>query len=207
MSFEWFSDGILIGNETSSSLELTQDLAGALISVKARYTDQNGAIEILEANAASPVMDVSYPTSGHVVLNITQPKQFELLTADVSNISDNDGISNVTYQWLLDGTPIEGETSLNYRIKEADLGSDISFVLTVLDGEGNSSTVNSVAATILEGTPPLSLHLNLESENVVGSQGSATFVVKSSHASVLSNYSKINIINGEIRRFQPRKMV
>ena len=92
-----------------------------------------------------------------------------------------------------DGTPIEGETSLNYRIKEADLGSDMSFVLTVLDGEG-SSTVNSVAATILEGTPPLSLNLNLESENVVGSAGSATFVVKSSHASVLNNYSKINVI-------------
>ncbi|MDA7776524.1 putative Ig domain-containing protein, partial [Alphaproteobacteria bacterium] len=199
LSFEWFSDGILIGNETSSSLELTQDLAGFLISVKVSYTDKNGTPEIVEAIAASPVIDVSYPTSGNVVLNLTEPEQFEMLTADISDIYDDDGISTMTYQWLLDGAPIEEETTLNYRIKEADLGSDISFAVTVLDGEGNSSTVNSVAASILEGTSPLSLNLDLESENVVGSSGSVTFVVQSSHASILSDYSKVEIDNGEIQ--------
>ena len=200
LSFEWFSDGVLIENETSSSLYLNQDLAGRLISARVKYTDQHGTPEFVEATATSPVIDISYPVSGDVILSSTHPKQFELLSADVSDISDDDGIVEITNQWLLDGVPIKGETSLNYRVQESDLGGEISFAATVLDAEGVSSIVSSVAATILEGTPPLQFNLNLESKGVVGSAASADFVVQSSHASVLIDSSKIEINNGEIQK-------
>ena len=122
LSFEWYSDGDLIENETTSSLLLAQELAGRLISAKVKYIDQRGNAETVEAVASSPVIDISYPSSGIVAFGSSVFNQFELVTADVSQISDDDGISKLSLAWLSDGKFIEGASGFSYRIKEADLG-------------------------------------------------------------------------------------
>ena len=48
----------------------------------------------------------------------------ETLTASTSGITDPDGLDNAvfTYQWLADGSDIDGATSTNYTLTAADEG-------------------------------------------------------------------------------------
>ena len=65
----------------------------------------------------------------------------EVLTADTSGISDEDGIDNVLfeYQWMRTGvelTNIPGATSSTYQITEDDLGQAILVTVSFLDDRG-----------------------------------------------------------------------
>ena len=67
----------------------------------------------------------------------------ETLTVDISNISD-DGIGNFEYQWLRDGTEIDGETSSSYYLLLSDLKKSISVSLKHTDQLENVQILNSL---------------------------------------------------------------
>ena len=83
----------------------------------------------------------------------------ETLTVDTSNISDGDGMVNVTfvYQWISnDGTTatdITDESSSTYIIKPWDLGKYIKARVSFADDAGNEETLTSVATTAVEASP------------------------------------------------------
>ena len=74
-----------------------------------------------------------------------------VLTADVSAITDEDGLSNVTfsYQWIrVEGgveTEIADATSASYTLTEDDEGKDIQVRVSFTDDAGNSETLTSPA--------------------------------------------------------------
>ena len=202
LSFEWYSDGDLIENETTSSLLLAQELAGRLISAKVKYTDQRGNAETVEAVASSPVIDISYPSSGIVTFGSSVFNQFELVTADVSQISDDDGISKLSLAWLSDGKFIEGASGFSYRIKEADLGKKISVEVSVEDQEGDVSKILSNPQMVSPGVLPFDFELKFKNEIVVEAGESIQFVIEASHAAKLNEEAKLNINNGEVTSIQ-----
>ena len=73
----------------------------------------------------------------------------QLLTADTSGISDEDGLGLFSYQWFRDGVAISGATASTYTLGDADVGTTITVVASYTDSEGTNELVGSA------GTGPI----------------------------------------------------
>ncbi len=71
----------------------------------------------------------------------------QTLTADMSGISDADGLGNVTYgyQWLADNTQIDGATNSTYTLQASDNGKAIKVRVTFTDDAWNQESLTSAA--------------------------------------------------------------
>ena len=67
----------------------------------------------------------------------------QTLTADVSGISDADGLGAFSYQWLRDGANIAGATSSTYTLGDADVGTQISVQVSYTDAHGTAESLTS----------------------------------------------------------------
>ena len=79
----------------------------------------------------------------------------ETLTADLSGIADDDGLSNAvfSYQWQADGADISDATSDTYTLAEADEGKAVSVKVSFTDDAGNDETLTSAATAAAEAKP------------------------------------------------------
>ena len=97
------------------------------------------------------------PATGRPVVNRT-PSVGGTLTADVSGISDGDGLENATFthQWLADDVEIAGATGARYTVVSGDEGKAIRVRVSFTDDSGNEETLTS-AATEAVTAPALQL--------------------------------------------------
>ena len=74
------------------------------------------------------------------------------LTADVTGISDTDGLDDASfsYQWLADGSELSGATGSSYTPVSADVGKAISVRVSFTDDGGNAETLVSAATAAVE---------------------------------------------------------
>ena len=74
----------------------------------------------------------------------------QTLTASTSDISDADGLDNVSYgyQWLADDTEIDGATSSTYTVQSSDNGKVIKVRVTFTDDAGHEETLTSAATEV-----------------------------------------------------------
>ena len=66
----------------------------------------------------------------------------QTLTASTTEISDSDGLTNVTYsyQWLADDTNIDGATNATYTVQSTDNGKVIKVRVSFTDDAGSDGT-------------------------------------------------------------------
>ena len=149
-TFKWFRDGNLT-DTTTSSYPLGEVDVGSTIHVVASYTDSEGIIrDLTRSTSTGTIADVDDPVTGEVTIdgNLVQRDR---LTANVSDLDDLDGaLTNFTYQWLRDGSPLIGQTSITYVLTQDDVGNRISVRANFIDGNGNpmfkiSSQTNVIA--------------------------------------------------------------
>ena len=103
---------------------------------------------------------------------IGTPEVGRELTADTSDISDADGLTNATfsYRWLADDAPIADATGDRYTLLDADRGKAIRARVSFTDDAGNEESVDS------EATAAVRLPLTASVSNVPDSHdGSAAF--------------------------------
>ena len=88
----------------------------------------------------------------------------ETLTAYVSGIADQDGLSGAafSYQWLADGADITGATSDTYTLTDSDEGKTISVTVSFTDDAGHAEELTSAATDAVAGLPPPPLTASLE---------------------------------------------
>jgi len=84
-------------------------------------------------------------------VNITgSPVEYQVLTADVTTLSDPDGLGAFSYQWKRDGSDVSDATASTYTLVAADVGTSISVTVSYTDAGGTLETVDSAATpTIL----------------------------------------------------------
>ena len=106
----------------------------------------------------------------------------ELLTADISNIGDPDGVANADfeYQWIADdGTTdsvIDGANSSTYTLVEDDAGNAVKVRVSFTDDEGNAEELTSGATAIVLPAPKVTV---IEGEAPVGAFQEATVALVS----------------------------
>ena len=166
--YQWLSsDGGTItdlqgATESRYTLKLADE--GRTVSVRVSFTDRHGYAESLESLPTAPVVGVvNSPASGLPIISGTAEVS-NTLTADISEISDADGLVNATfsYQWIAnDGTAeteIAGATSSTYTLALDDVGNTIAVRVRFTDDYGFEETLTSepTAAVIVRISSPAS---------------------------------------------------
>ena len=121
---------------------LTDSDVGTTISVRVDYTDGFGTAESLTSAATAVVTNVNDTPVGLPIITGTV-EQGQVLTAETTGISDDDGLGTFQYQWLRDGAAIGGANSSSYTLVSADVGTAISVTVSYTDGHGAAEAVTS----------------------------------------------------------------
>ena len=161
-SYQWIAnDGTTdtdIENATAATYTLVTADEGKTIKVRVGFTDDANNEETLtgaptEAVEAKP----NSPATGAPTISGTA-QLGETLTADVSGITDADGLTDVSYiyQWIAnDGTTdtdISGQTGSTYTLVSADGGKTIKVRVGFTDDANNSETLTSEATATVPTT-------------------------------------------------------
>ena len=150
-SFQWLRDGEPIEGASAVSYVLVAADDGAAVSVRVSFVDGRGFAESRASDSTAAVLWPNSRASG-VPLVLGTAQVGEELTADVSGIADADGLQSAvfSFQWLRDGEPIEGASSVSYVLVAADDGAAVSVRVSFVDGRGfaESRASDSTAAVL-----------------------------------------------------------
>jgi hypothetical protein len=139
ISYQWYRDGLAIGGATGASYTTVAADVGAVLTVRADYTDDQGTVESVTSAPTAAVGNVNDP--GAVSIDNLSPVQGETLTASVS---DADGASGaISYQWYRDGLAIGGATGASYTTVAADVGAVLTVRADYTDDQGTVESVTS----------------------------------------------------------------
>ena len=151
-----------ISRATSSSYSLTVDDIGNTIKVQVSFTDDDGYTERATSDATEPVnRPPNVLSTGEPAITGTL-QVGEVLTADISAISDDNGLSSpgFTYQWIKTNgntdSAIPGATAPTYRLTASDPGNFIKVQVSFTDDDGYTEMATS-AATETVNQPPNAL--------------------------------------------------
>ena len=80
----------------------------------------------------------------------------QTLTADTTGVADEDGLSNVQYeyQWLADDTDIAGATGLTYTLTDSEESKAITVQVSFTDDAGNNEALTSAATGAVSAAEP-----------------------------------------------------
>ena len=90
------------------------------------------------------------------------PQVEQTLTADTSSITDEDGLTNVSYsyQWLAGGSDIAGAAGSTYTLTASEQGQTVQVRVTFTDDADNEETLTSAATAEVTAAPaPLTASL------------------------------------------------
>ena len=157
---EDWDDRCPIGNPWEPTYHLYLPLRGDTIKVYVSFMDDGGNVETLVSETVGPVAYPNSPARAAPLLSGT-PRVGERLSAHSHGIYDSNGITenrvfSYRYQWIADGTDIEGATSWSYVVKSTDVGKRIKFILYFTDDDGWPEKLVS---------PPTSLVVAADSDN------------------------------------------
>ena len=87
-----------IENATSKTYTLGDEDVGREVRVRVSYTDGNSTDETLTSEATAAVRNINDSPSGSVSIDGTAEED-QILTANVDNVADEDGLGAFSYQW------------------------------------------------------------------------------------------------------------
>ena len=183
-----------IAGETDSTYTLVLADLGKTIKVQVTFTDDADNDETLTSEATVAVAAApNRDATGQPTISGT-PQVDETLTADTSAISDEDGLSNVSYQyqWLRDGADIAGQTNSTYRLVSADQDKTIKVRVTFRDDADNAESLTSVATTAVAARPTPAVLLTASFANVPADHNGGNFTFQLNFSeNVEAGYARI----------------
>ena len=186
-AYQWRGGGLTIIGATGSTYTLTASDQGKTITVRVRFIDDRNSIESRISNATTAVAAApNRQATGKPTISGT-PQVGQTLTADTSNISDLDGITNPTfaYQWRGGGLTIIGATGSTYTLTASDQGKTITVRVRFIDDRNSiesriSNATTAVAAApnrqatgkpTIGGTPQVGETLTADTANIADEDG------------------------------------
>ena len=153
--YQWVAGGSDIGGATGSSHTLTTSEQGQTIQVRVTFTDDRDNQETITSEATVAVTPAPNRDATGLPAISGTPQVDETLTADTSGISDEDGLSNVSYnyRWIAGGSDIDGATGATYTLTASEQGQTIRVRVDFTDDRNNSESLTS-EATVAVATKP-----------------------------------------------------
>ncbi len=116
------------------------------------YKVNDGRVDSNTVVVSITVNPIGDPTFGQPAIT-GLAKEYETLTTDTSGISDADGVTNFTYEWLRGSSAIAGATGSTYVVTSSDIGSTISVKVTYTDNQGSvEGPLTSSATSVVINT-------------------------------------------------------
>ena len=167
--YEWKRNGANISGATGtgSTYKLTLADVGKQMTVIAFYFDGTGVEKSVTSAATATVVRIDNLPTGAVTITGT-PYVNAVLGANVSGISDLDGIFELTYQWKRGGITNVGGNINYYTVTSADLGYTISVTVNVIDNFGTVAGVTSTATAVVTNAPNQSSSVTISGSTVQG---------------------------------------
>ena len=153
--YQWIAGGTDIDGATGSSYTLTSNEQGKMLRVRVTFTDDASNAESLTSAATAQVeARPNTPATGLPTISGT-PQVDETLTADTSGISDDDGLTNVSYsyQWIAGGLDIDGATGSSYTLTSNEQGRMLRVRVTFTDDASNAESLTSAATEAVTAKP------------------------------------------------------
>ena len=153
-TYQWTADGTDIEGAAGSSFTLTSDQEGDTVQVRVTFTDDDGFSETLTSAATEAVAAANTPPTGLPAISGTH-QVGQKLTADTSGISDQDGLSNVSYryQWIAGGSNIDGATGSSFTPTATQQGQTIQVRVAFTDDGDNQESLTSEATAAVAARP------------------------------------------------------
>ena len=149
--YQWLADGVEVG--TASTYKLTDNDKGKRISLQVTFIDNDGFEESATATTSTPVAALNNPASVAVYGDVRVGERLTAVIADANGVP-----SDVTYQWLADGTEV-GNTS-SYTPTETDKGKRLSVQVSFTDNDGFTEDVLSTTEPVKALNKPASVVIN-----------------------------------------------
>ena len=158
-TYQWLRGDAEIAGATGETYTLVAEDEGRTVKVTVSFTDAEGNPETLTSDPTGEVeaKPNTRATGAPTIDGIARVG--ETLTADVTGIIDDDGLTNVvfSYQWLRsDGgsdSNIQDATGSSYTLVAADEGKTIKVEVSFTDAEGNPETLTSDPTGEVEAKP------------------------------------------------------
>ena len=159
-SYQWLADDTAITNAGASTYTLTTGEQGKAIKVQATFTDDAGNDESVTSDATEAVTVVNTRATGAPTITGTA-QMGETLTADTSDIGDDDGLSGAVFahQWIrrdpatATEADIDGATGTTYTVTTEDEGKALKVRVTFTDDGGNGETLTSSSTGAVAAAP------------------------------------------------------
>ena len=185
--YQWISGGTDIDGATGSSYLLTSSEQGQTIKVRVSFIDDRNNAEARTSDATVAVIAVpNRQATGKPTIDGTA-RVGQTLTADTSNISDLDGITNATffYQWRAGGLTIIGANRSTYTLTASEQGKTVTVRVRFADDRNNiesraSDATEEVAAApnrdatgapAIGGTPQVGETLTVSTSGIADQDG------------------------------------
>ena len=147
------SDGFNeIPNASSETYTLGDADVGREVQVIVSYTDDGGEVETLTSAPTTAVTNINDDPTGSVSIDGTV-REDQILTANVDNVADEDGLGAFSYQWQSNTGAnggfenIENATSETYTLGDADVNREVRVQVSYTDGNNTAETVTSAPTT------------------------------------------------------------
>ncbi|NOY66189.1 MAG: DUF4347 domain-containing protein, partial [Gammaproteobacteria bacterium] len=153
-SYQWFHSGVCSNNvaisgATTGTYTLVSTDVGNEVYVQISYTDGQGNNETLTSGLTATITanaNANNNPAGNVVITGAATED-QTLIADITTISDADGLGAFSYQWLRDGSVITGATGSTYTLGDADVNALMSIQVSYTDGLGTTESLTSSQTT------------------------------------------------------------
>ncbi len=178
LSYQWLLNGSPLAGQTNTVLTLANVQGG-----------QSGAYAVAVTNPAGTA------TSSAATLTVNVPPTITVGPASQTVIAGSNvvfavtaaGTSPLSYQWLLNGNPLAGQTNATLALANVQPAQAGAYSVTVNNVAGG---ITSAAATLTVNVPP-SITTSPANQTIVfdqttGTSGTATFTVTASGTSPLS---------------------
>jgi len=145
-SWQWQSseDGVTwadIPGATASTFTPDDPEVGSTLRVVASYTDGNGTVESIESEATALVTNVNDEPTGGVRI-VGEMREGQMLSV-ASDISDGDGIDQITFTWYKSSSAEPIGTGETYLLGQGEIGRKITVVASYTDQQGTAESISS----------------------------------------------------------------
>jgi hypothetical protein len=150
-AYQWLRDAVAISGETASTHTLDEDDLGTMISCRVIATNRAGVATAVAVPVGPITLPAAAPTSSSAPeISGDALEGAELTTTD--GVWGGYPAPTFAYQWQRDGLDIGGATASAYTLVAADVGADVTCIVTATNTSG-SLDVGSNAIGPIEAAP------------------------------------------------------